>query len=1280
MLRRTFVLLLAASFLVKAQAATITGSVSGPDGRVAGARVVALQGDAPVAETVSDTSGNYVLPVPPASASSLHLYAEPPAGSGSGLMGERLQWLDLSFDRTVHLFIVREYTISGLIDLPGWMDASASVTLQRVDDFKAAVFPIFDGENFEARVPAGVYSLNVAPRCESPAQDLFFCPYFKYFANAGADARNGSVSGVHVPENTGPPELYPARPPVASLIQVGPSDSGGQAIVTGAPGATSGPVGVAIVNLQTGQFTYTGAAADGSFSAEMFAPPGSILSIHEESTAFSLSVGSVALLAGTTVSVPPAAAGNNDFATMVSLARNRERNGNIPSLGATDGGQIWLSGSLTSRDWSAGQALGINGIVRIYSRDVPLIDPGSVAVTGSVSLHRIFDPSGKQEIANPEFMSHTLTPSGLPIERTGINDAFKLADMSFGGLSSSSGRSLEGTWAASIQVPNDVPDGIYQLTFEVHAEGIPESEVHFEGVYHTLLAPLFPTSSVSQIRIGSVAPRRLSWMLGANDFSNGSRGTVAPEDQDSFQIAGHASTNSARFILPRDRARSVQRASYRLEPFVPLLGASNRGWINPPTIPFLFPSGALNVQITRPGGSLVDLGSAPFAQLFMQEPSSTSGPRLSPPSNQPGQYYGLTTLDPKFDVQFDDYGRHQISMTGTIEDVYGNIYSGGGTYDVYVARTLDLETGVFPSTPFEVGDSFSPTLIVQPGVSADVEVRVRQYPNSDPLQMIETVVVGKANRFGYFHPDQSILMQSPGEYRVDYSASFRDEHGVLWMGSATWGSVIATPTSPIVTHGKRGMDNGSVTTQWFTLESTGSHTGHMPFPYHGGDIMWMRDTHVDPTNTANVPALTLHDTLGEFSDMYLQRINALPDWNPLGGGGGFEQTYIIPGEIPLTSTTPTGISPIFQPDLSTTHWAYAYAGAARPGVRIREMVAELNPDNGYWRFNDTYNYQLGNGLNGDLTNDFKLQYLGAVYRAPDLGFYYYGAHGSMFVLVPPDDPMGVRVFPPFQGNAGGPDGGPIMTLLGQEIDAFLHLTGVRPGSILELGDRAAFSGAVAPTLPSGVAITITSPAGAVRQIDGFANVVGYFYEPTGDFLVDEPGKWKVRVLVTHNGQTSAGPTQPPYPTGHVLGTVAGEFHFYVVDPFSDRLEVNLPTTSMVEPARGPLQVSLVRPSDLENPRVHYIITMPGFLLEEGELPSFSYSYDATALHAQFPNLDLYDPEGFTGQDTVTMSFLVSGTDADGNPVHRSRQVLLQGEELILAAQRGASFIFANGFE
>ena len=73
--------------------------------------------------------------------------------------------------------------------------------------------------------------------------------------------------------------------------------------------------------------------------------------------------------------------------------------------------------------------------------------------------------------------------------------------------------------------------------------------------------------------------------------------------------------------------------------------------------------------------------------------------------------------------------------------------------------------------------------------------------------------------------------------------------------------------------------------------------------------------------------------------------------------------------------------------------------------------------------------------------------------------------------------------------------------------------------------------------------------------------------------------------------------------------------------------------------------------------------MPGFVLEEGTTTALSYSYDASRLQKDYPNIDLYDQDGIAGVDTITMSFLVTGIDAAGQRRHFARQVVLQGEEL-----------------
>jgi hypothetical protein len=954
--------------------------------------------------------------------------------------------------------------------------------------------------------------------------------------------------------------------------------------------------------------------------------------------------------------------------------------GSIENFGATDPGIVWISGEITDRTLNAGDVINIQGNLKVFSANIPDIDLNNLNPRGRIVLERIFDAQGHQEFSNPVFMSHTLTPTGLPLERKGANSApgtnhgVYIGDIVFGQLAESDTRSLEGTWQAELTLPDYLPDGVYSVVIDAFVEGTESDTLHFENVYAKIFDTPFTTTHATLITIGTPAPRRLSWVLGLNNVSNGARGTIALEDRGQFEIAGRVTTNSKPFFIPMSDDESGYQHTYTLEPYAPLIGAGNRGWISTPTVPLSFPSGQLKATIKQPDGSLRKLGSAPFTQPFIQSALSRIGWFLAD-SNSPRRYYGLTTGLEKYKVNFNQYGLHEISMLGSVDDIFGNSYKGGGTYEVYVARHLDIETGVFPNTPFEVGDSYSPTVIIQPGVAADVTIRIQHYPNSDPEQLIEHQIEGRANRFGYFHPSshQAVIFENPGEYRADIQVMYTDEQGVLWMGAETWATIVETPNSPIIAHGFRNNDEQGGRQQWLLASETNISGTHLPFPYHSGDIAWSMDTFVDEFFTAMVPGITVQDTEGTYADIAKSRTKPL-DWF----SRDIDELNSI-GQIPLFVSSPKGIPPSYLPDEPETYWGYFYSGAARPGIRVRDMVSEFENQESYWRFEDPYNYQPGNGVNGDEPNDFKFMFGGSVIRAPDIDYYNYAAYGSLWVELPFDDPVGTRLMPPFQGNGGGPTGGPIMTLLGNEIDIFFHPGGIRPGSILEVGDVASFAGQVAPTLPAKVWIRVTSPSGNKITINSQANKIGYFYQPGTDFVIDEPGVYEVNVNVAYEGRTSAGQVQQPYPEGSVLGTTAGKFEFYVVEPTSTTLTVDIPEKSWVEPGNGPIDIDVLQTDELDDVRLHYTTVMPGVMMEQGSTNNPTYRYDAPELHKDFPNLDLFDRDARTGVDTITMSFLVSGTNGEGETEYRARQVLLQGEELLAPAQKATAVAINAGF-
>src|SRR5262245_8617749 len=301
------------------------------------------------------------------------------------------------------------------------------------------------------------------------------------------------------------------------------------------------------------------------------------------------------------------------------------------------------------------------------------------------------------------------------------------------------------------------------------------------------------------VRIGAPVPNHLIWALGLNDFSNGTRGAIALEDRGKFQFASHVKTNTDQFIVPTRDERTGKTLTYHLEPFLPMISSSRGRIAGVPQITFKFPSGNLNVTIIRPGGAREDLGTDPFVQAKTRTPTTIGGSPISAASQHVTDVYELTTLNRRFDYAFTQYGTYRVLMSGTIEDIYGNVYDGGGTYEVIVARALSIDTGVVAGTPFEVGDVFSPAVHVFPGVPADVEIRFSLLPNADPSQAIERHIQGRANRFGYFEPALAnpIPLAKPGEYRVDVTVTYTDDQGVVWKGSVTWGSIVETPKSPL---------------------------------------------------------------------------------------------------------------------------------------------------------------------------------------------------------------------------------------------------------------------------------------------------------------------------------------------------------------------------------------------------------------------------------------------------------------------------------------------------
>ena len=867
-----------------------------------------------------------------------------------------------------------------------------------------------------------------------------------------------------------------------------------------------------------------------------------------------------------------------------------------------------------------------------------------------------------------DFVSRILTPTGLPIERSRIASSLTNVQQ-FTRRLQDEADALVASFETTLPLPSSLPSGTHRLYLWIDGgEKLRQMSTHPSSAQDDLLgSPGVPT--VSLFAVGTPGAPRLSPALLVNSPNQGARGTIAIEDRGRYELANRMATQLDGFVVgPRDRATG-QLIPYRLEPFFPFLSLADRFVPNAPLVPLDLPGGSLNVTVQTPSGSTDELGTHPVLQTQTGLGATRLGRVLDGGGGNPSAVLQLTTLSDAFAYRFAEYGRYTVTISGSVPDIWGREYPFAGTFEVWAAETLDIEAASLPSTPFQIGDHLPAVVSVYPGVPAQIEMSLELHP-IDGSVVVSDSVVGTANRFGYFDgAGKAFELADAGEYLVSMRASYTDAEGRLWMGARRWGSGVASDSPTLIARGRRGEDTQPIAEQraWFNRTSTdiiAQGNGHINYPYNSGDIVWA-------ANDDSVgPVITVQDFDGRITDLLESRADQ--------DDPGF-QTLGITGDLPLIVSTSNGLDSAFAPD-AIDQWAYAYRAAERPGVRVRETIGTDTTKSPYWRFDDLYVAQRGMGVEGDLPNDIKWLFGAAVFKRPDLGIGEVAIYGSLWVEIGDDDTTGSRVFPPFQGAAGGPSGGPIMTLRGQEIDLFLMPTAVRPGTVLEVGDRFVFAGQVGPALASKVAVHVTSPRGRVYQISGQANSIGYFSDPASGLIVDEPGIWTVEVQVLHDGMTSAGPVEPPYPTGGVLGSADGRFQVYVVPTSAARIDFGQP--GVVLPDLG-LNVLGLDPSGDPAPlrffpRIPegwsavdgvYTISMPGFILEEGTLEPgeemLEILYDPTRLRGDFPNIDLRSRGGgeIGLSDEVFISVLLSGTDASGQRVHAAKLITLVGEDI-----------------
>ena len=1143
-----------------------------------------------------------------------------------------------------------------------------------------------EGEWEGDQVKAGYFDLVLAPGVYTLSMEWRPIPYFMPMTKV--DLRISDISSLEVRLVDELPPAFEIDPPVAELIHVGEANTEGIATVVGQAGAVTPLSAVAIVNIDAETVITTTSDSNGSFSARLFAPPGSSLTIKVDQKgervkslwqlSKSWNTGDFSLmnpLPGVTISVgdPPLGDGRSQEFTSA---------GRFEGVGWAG---WWVNGVILVPHESGGPGLSVQPgdtitmSMQLHATSPAFIctDPNSITLDLNFNLEYLFDAQGDAKPWGIWFESFLSTPTGIPIEHEGESEKRGLGGLVLTDLACESAHTVMSIFRYRTVVPGDLLAGIYYPEIYITGDIPLFLEYPFVKVWYD--EP--PIAHLPILHVGVVNEPHIPWILLGNYPVNGLQGLVALQDAGKYNLVNRVIYPPAVKVIPRLDERTGEPLVYRLEPGSNWLSSTDRRFAPPPHIKLDLPSGEMTIEVLAPDGSLEVLGPAPILQTTIRTPTLPDGTQVASGTGQIGDMFHLTTLQDVFNYEFKQYGLYTLFMYGWVNDIYGNPYLLESTYKVAVARILDLDPAELPTTPYIQGDAFAPGLHIFPPLPAHVDLQVVHLPNSDPQQAITYTVSGDANQFGYFQPPAGteFRFDTPGEFRVKIRANYEDPDGTLWVGILTWGNVVEGQDAQIEAHGRRGMDYHSNIIDdmpaWF-------YNNELPpekigienyYPYYNGDVHWGSEI-VGPGKGDSIHSIiTMRDLTGIRETYYdvlrdhFPRATSCFRWPPDDCSLAGLNARIAIGEAPMFLTTVSGADPEANPD-EIDLWGYWYGSSERPDVHVREIVSDDNMGTAYWRFNDTYGYQIGEPATGDQAGDIKWEFGGIVFRVPSQGINQYGIYSSMWVLLPQDDPYGPRVTAPYQDAVGaGVNGGPIMTLLGKDIDVLFLPKGVRPGDILKLGDTVSFSGHVGPPLNSRVEVTITSPGGVVRNLVRHANKIGWVYDPSFDFVADEAGRWTVNVFIEHDQlYPPTGVVPQSHNTGTVLGT-NGQYEFYVVDPGTNQIWIMSPQPGFIRWDNGGIEPIRIHGQASGAELVYYTIHDKGIVMKQDSVAPdaygyFTITYDAKLLHEDFPMLSLTAHEGqWEGlADEVSIRILAVG----GGPP-KTASVTLIGEEIFI---------------
>jgi hypothetical protein len=302
-------------------------------------------------------------------------------------------------------------------------------------------------------------------------------------AGAGAQASPGPLA-----QNA---PLGAPQPPDAAKISVGAPGVDGYAKITGAAGAVPRGAKLGIINLSSRNLITTQAASDGSFSASLFAPPGSTLlvkyangdspSLEEDpinrlwQEAVNGTGGDwtyINALPGTTLYVegePHAGRGIPYFAAGYSGVHDGQ-----------DWSGWWLAGRLGGGgdegvSFKSGDELVLYGSMTLTSPAFECQEPLLLDPQLHFSLRYKFGADGRPFAGEPWFNAQLFTPTGLPIEYEGYGEVTGAGNAALQNLRCVGSHTLRGDFQHTYKIAADLPAGHFQLEAWVYDGNLPKA-------------------------------------------------------------------------------------------------------------------------------------------------------------------------------------------------------------------------------------------------------------------------------------------------------------------------------------------------------------------------------------------------------------------------------------------------------------------------------------------------------------------------------------------------------------------------------------------------------------------------------------------------------------------------------------------------------------------------------------------------------------------------------------------------------------------------------------